>query len=177
MGAHAATSDAGLDIDPGRSGKKSSVKKLLIFVLLPLLLLGGTAGGLIATGIFNPFGGGHEEAGHGQEKKATAPDPASIVFYDMPDLLVNLNGSGKRVSFLKMRVSLELADAKDQAAIQKLAPRVIDSFQVYLRELRADDLRGSAGITRLKEELLRRVNAAVEPAKVRDVLFREMLVQ
>jgi flagellar FliL protein len=176
MGAHAATPDIGLNIEGGGTGKKSSVKKLLIFVLLPILLLGGTAAGLVVTGIFNPFGG-EEAAEHGHEKKAAAPDPANITFYDMPDLLVNLNGSGKRVSFLKMRVSLELADAKDQPAIQKLAPRVIDSFQVYLRELRAEDLRGSAGITRLKEELLRRVNAAVEPVKVRDVLFREMLVQ
>ena len=61
--------------------------------------------------------------------------------------------------------------------LQTLSPRVIDQFQVYLRELRPTDLQGSAGIARLREELLRRVNAAVEPIKVRDLLFREMIVQ
>jgi flagellar FliL protein len=50
-------------------------------------------------------------------------------------------------------------------------------FQVYLRELRPADLEGSAGTFRLKEELLRRVNMAVHPAKVDAVLFKELLVQ
>ena len=39
------------------------------------------------------------------------------------------------------------------------------------------DLRGSAGLYRLREELLVRVNKAAAPAKVSDVLFKEMLVQ
>ena len=56
-------------------------------------------------------------------------------------------------------------------------PRVIDNFQTYLRELRIDDLKGSAGMYRLREELLVRVNAAAAPAKITDVLFKEMLVQ
>jgi flagellar FliL protein len=56
-------------------------------------------------------------------------------------------------------------------------PRIMDNFQVYLRELRIEDLKGSAGMYRLREELLVRVNAAAAPAKVRDVLFKEMLVQ
>ena len=61
--------------------------------------------------------------------------------------------------------------------IEQLRPRIIDNFQVYLRELRIDDLRGSAGIYRLREELLARVNAAVYPARVEQVLFKEVLVQ
>jgi flagellar FliL protein len=40
-----------------------------------------------------------------------------------------------------------------------------------------EDLRGSAGMIRLKEELLRRVNISVQPIEVQDILFKEMLVQ
>jgi len=58
-----------------------------------------------------------------------------------------------------------------------LLPRIIDNFQVYLRELRVGDLKGSAGIYRLREELLTRVNSAIAPSKVKGVLFKEMLVQ
>ena len=47
----------------------------------------------------------------------------------------------------------------------------------FTRELRVEDLRGSAGVQRLREELLMRVNTAVHPIEVRDVLFKEMLVQ
>jgi flagellar protein FliL len=56
-------------------------------------------------------------------------------------------------------------------------PRVVDQFQSYLRELRVDDLHGSAGVLRLKEELLRRINVAAAPYPVKDVLLKEMIVQ
>jgi flagellar FliL protein len=54
---------------------------------------------------------------------------------------------------------------------------VIDSFQTHLREMRPEDLDGSAGMYRLKEELLRRINQAVFPAKVDAILFKELLLQ
>ena len=90
---------------------------------------------------------------------------------------MNLSSTGKRTNYLKIKVSLELSKPEEVPVLQTLAPRVIDNFQIYLRELRTTDLQGSAGLARLREELLRRVNAAVEPIKVRDVLFKEMLVQ
>ena len=61
--------------------------------------------------------------------------------------------------------------------IQPMLPRVMDTFQVFLRELRPTDLEGSAGTYRLKEELTRRVNTAVAPGRITAVLFKEMLVQ
>src|SRR3546814_10609352 len=91
------------------------------------------------------------------------------------EMLVSLNGRGRKPSFLKLRVSLELEKATDQARIQAVMPRIIDNFQVFLRELRIEELQGSQGLYRVKEELLARVNAAAYPTKVKDVLFKEML--
>jgi flagellar FliL protein len=99
------------------------------------------------------------------------------VFFSLGDLLVNLSGEGKHPNYLKVKISLELADEKDAAAMDALKPRIIDNFQVYLRELRIEDLRGSAGLYRLREALLLRVTEAAQPIRVRDVLFQEMLVQ
>ena len=57
-------------------------------------------------------------------------------------------------------------------------PRIEDTFQVYMRELRASDLAGSAGLYRLREELmLRRVNVAIHPARAEAVLFKDVIVQ
>jgi len=58
-----------------------------------------------------------------------------------------------------------------------LLPRIVDNVQVYLRELRAEDLKGSAGTYRLREELLKRINATVAPLRIDDVLFLEILLQ
>ena len=63
------------------------------------------------------------------------------------------------------------------AEIQPLMPRVMDNFQIFLRELRPSDLEGSAGLYRLKEELVRRINAAIYPARVEAILFKDVLVQ
>jgi flagellar FliL protein len=147
-------------------------KKLIIMIAAPLLLLLITGAGLYFTGILGKFLGEKSEA----EVAKEAP-PKQTVFYDLPDLLVNLNGGGKKASFLKMTISLELENQVDVAKLQSVMPRIIDNFQIYLRELRVEDLKGSAGMYRLREELLLRVNAAAAPAKIVDVLFKEMLVQ
>ena len=80
----------------------------------------------------------------------------------MPDVLVNLSSTGNdRTQYLKVKVVLELPDEAMKAQIEPLMPRLMDTFQTYLRELRPTDLDGSAGLYRLKEELTRRVNAAI----------------
>ena len=93
-------------------------------------------------------------------------------------MIVNLNNDGTGGNqFLKLTVALEVADESVMKAIQPRMAKVVDAFQVYLRELRKSDLEGSAGIYRLKEELRRRINVAIFPAQVDAILFKELLVQ
>jgi flagellar FliL protein len=70
-----------------------------------------------------------------------------------------------------------LENDSDEVKIKVLLPRIIDNLQAFLRDLRVEELQGSHGLYRVREELLVRVNAAADPVKVRDVLFQEMLVQ
>lgn len=147
--------------------KKFSGKKLVLFVVLPLVLLIG--GGAAAYFFFFAKGG--------EETAEEAPPATPSVFLDLPDILVNLNADGRQARFLKVSVSIEVGSPEDRAAVETVMPRVVDQFQVYLRELRLDDLRGSAGVYRLRQEMLARVTAAAAPTQIRDVLFREILVQ
>jgi len=154
--------------------ERLSLKFLLLFVGAPLLLLVCATGGLFAAGIW-PFSS--SAVGKEVEQQETVAEPKTTVFVDMPDLLVNLNATGRKTSFLKLSVALELESSGDVPKIKAVMPRVIDNFQVYLRELRAEDIKGSAGMYRLREELLARVTVAAAPVKIQDVLFREVLVQ
>ena len=107
-----------------------------------------------------------------------APPAKPAVFVDLPEVLVNLSNTGSdRTQYLKVKVVLELPDQMLMQQIQPVMPRVLDTFQTYLRELRPTDLDGSSGLYRLKEELTRRVNAAIAPNKVSAVLFKEIVVQ
>ena len=104
--------------------------------------------------------------------------PKAPIFVDVPEVLVNLVGApGERVQYLKMKVVLEVKEEKQVETIKPAMPRVSDIFQTYMRELRASDLSGSAGLFRLKEELTRRVNVAVAPNQVNAVLFKEIVIQ
>ena len=147
------------------SPKKKLPLKLIIMAAAGVLVLGG--GGGAAWYMFS-----HKEA---KPKEAVAK-PA--VFVDVPEVLVNLSNTGSdRTQYLKVKVVLELQDDKLKEQITPVMPRVMDTFQTYLRELRPTDLEGSAGLYRLKEELTRRVNAAIAPNKITAVLFKEIVVQ
>lgn len=132
---------------------------------------------------FGLLGGGHDEkaqaeGGHGGEgggEKGGA-EAKPVQFVDLPEIVVNL-ATPDREQYLKIKVALEVPDAELAEKIKPLMPRVLDTFQTYMRELRPTDLQGSAGMFRLKEELTKRVNVAVYPAKVDAVLFKEIVVQ
>ena len=150
--------------------KRSLMKTLLFFGLPAVLVLAGAA-------YFFLLSGGEEETAEGEHGAAHAEAGPPPTFVDLPDMLVNLTAAGGERAVLKLVVALEVKDPETAAAIEPVMPRVIDNFQVFLRELRVEDLSGSAGMFRLKEELVRRVNLAVAPTEVRDVLFKEMLIQ
>ncbi len=163
--------------------RKFSGKRLVLFILLPILVVAGGGVALFMSGLLDSLLGGGDEAeaeaaavAEGEEGHAEPSDGPGY-FYDLPVMTVNLDTGDRRQSFLSLSISLELDSFADTNTIQQAMPRIIDNFQIYLRELRLEDLRGSAGLYRLREELLRRVNHAVQPGHVRDVLFREMLVQ
>lgn len=151
-------------------------KKLLIMagggVLVLLLAIGGGAYFLLAGSADQPAHG--EKMAKAEHAPIVAPE---VNFYDMPDIVVNIQSADGTPAYLKLGVALELNGPEEQAGLKPLMPRVVDQFQSYLRELRVDDLRGSAGVLRLKEELLRRINVAAAPYKVKDVLLKEMIVQ
>jgi flagellar FliL protein len=147
-------------------GKKKLPLKLIGMIAAGVLLLGG-----VGTAGYMFFG---KSGQHAAKKEAAQP----AVFVDLPDVLVNLSNSGSdRTQYLKMKITLELPNQSLVDKIKPLMPRVMDTFQTYLRELRPTDLDGSAGLYRLKEALTRRVNEAVAPAHITAVLFKEIVVQ
>jgi flagellar FliL protein len=137
-------------------------KFVLIGIASGILLIGGGAGYFMMA------------SGHKEDPAKAAP---KAVFYDLPEMTVNLSASPERPQYLRVKITLEAEDAKIVDAIKPVMPRVVDAFQVHLRELRVNDLEGSAGLFRLREELTRRVNLAIAPNRIRAVLFREIVVQ
>lgn len=194
---------AGADGDATAPKKK---KLPLLFIIAPvaLLVLGG--GGAAAFFMMKPkpaeaHGGAAAEQGHGAEKAekkeekggghggggkegeadpslgVIAAGPDGVTFYTLPDMVMNIQSADSRPTFLKLKLTLEMRDAAVATHLQEEMPRLQDMFTGFVRELRPEDLSGSAGTYQLRAEILRRVNMIAAPGKVDAVLIEEMLVQ
>ena len=121
-----------------------------------------------------------EEKGKAKEAEKGAAvvreGPDGVVFYTMPDVVVNMQTADGRPTFLKLKLTLELPDESAVEQLDPNMPRLQDMFQTFLRELRPEDLSGSQGSYQLRMEILRRVNLVIAPSKANAVLIEEMLI-
>jgi flagellar protein FliL len=152
--------------------KKSGGKKKIILLAVAVLLTGGLAGSWFSGILPRVLGLRHEEPSAQEMAK-----PAIPVFVDLPDMIANLAAAPGKASYVKLQARLEISKQEDADKVKQAMPRLQDMFQTYLREMRPEELRGSAGIYRLREELLGRANVALAPVRVIDVLFTQLLIQ
>ncbi len=154
------------EVEDGAPAKKGIPKLFIIIGAAAVVVLLGGAGLYVFLSSSTPA------------KEETAAAAAAHTFiFNLPPMIVNLNNAEQGAAMMKLGIALEVANEEMMLEIQPRMAKVIDSFQVYLRELRKSDLEGSAGVYRLKEELLRRVNVAIYPSRVESILFKEILVQ
>jgi flagellar FliL protein len=160
------------EIEDGEQPTQAPAKRRLSKRMM--IIVAGAGGALLAAGVASYF------------LFFAAPKPSELnlpavpetFIFNLPTMTVNLNSEGDgNEAFMKLTVALEVESEEMMVEIQPRMAKVVDAFQVYLRELRKSDLEGSAGIYRLKEELRRRINVAIFPAQVESILFREILVQ
>jgi flagellar FliL protein len=156
--------------------------KLIIMIVVPVFLLLGGGAGAYFMGVFSDE---EETSGEAQaEEVEPEPEgmeppvmPENIVFVDLPDLLLNLNVTGRRLRFLKVVTALEVSSEEMAEVVRQMTPRILDNLHLYFRSVSPEELAGPDGVYRIKEDLLVRINDTIQPARVRDVLVKEMLVQ
>ncbi len=153
--------------------------KLIIMIALPVLLLLGGGAGAYFMGVFDDEEAVAEELeAEAEMAEVVVPEmPTDIVFVDLPDLLLNLNVTGKRLRFLKVVTALEVVNEEMAEIVRQMIPRILDNLHLYFRSVRPEELAGPDGVYRIKEDLLIRINDTIDPASIRDVLVKEMLVQ
>jgi flagellar FliL protein len=181
-----------LQIEGGEPKKKGLPLKMLIIAGAAgvLVLGGGGAGAFMLLGHKDPAkAGAHKEKpkkkkegkeAEGKPGDKNAPQitdgPDGVVFYTLPDMVVNMQTADGKPTFLKLKLTFELPDHDTADALEPNRPRLQDMFTTFLRELRPEDLAGSQGSYQLRLEILRRVNLVIAPAKINAVLIEEMLV-
>ncbi|WP_395391361.1 flagellar basal body-associated FliL family protein [Novosphingobium sp. BL-8A] len=160
------------------SSKPSRKRMIVIGAAVAVLLIGGGAGYYGYT----KFAGGSSSGGHASESVSAEggsgeAKPGKASYVEVPSMVVNLRGSDASARFLKLRFILVAADDSKADAVKEKLPLVLDALQPFLRELRPDDLDGSAAVFRIKEEMLRRSTQALGPGMVSDVLIQDLIQQ
>src|SRR5207244_1023343 len=147
-------------------------RRRLILLAAPGVLVAGVGPTLWFTGVLpRLFGMNHAEPA-AESARSQVP-----IYVDLPEMVANLNSNPHRPNYVKLVARLEVGQQEDVERVKLAMPRLQDLFQTYLREMRPEELRGSAGTYRLREELIARANLAAAPARISDVLFTQMLIQ
>lgn len=148
--------------------QKKGGKKRLVVIAAAAAVVGGIGAGAWFAGLI-----GH--GGHHAAVAVAAPEVPTLV--DLPDMISNLDTGGRRASFVKLHVKVQVNHAADVAAIRTAEPELVDIVQTYLREMRPEELRGGEGVYRLREALMNRLDGRLAPVEVTDLLFTQLLVQ
>ena len=156
-------------------GKPPKKKGKLLLIAVPVLLIAIGAGGWF-SGLIPSMLGSKPSPGKSSGKQETSA-LAPPIYIDIPEIVSNLNVPGKRPSYMKMHAKLEVSGHSDEGPVAAAMPRIQDLFQTYLRDMRPEELRGSEGSYRLREELISRATIAAYPAHVTDVLFIELIIE
>lgn len=151
----------------------SAIKSILGSVGIAVLL-GGVVAGIVFV---SPFGGSTQceavaTVADTHEKKTKSFD--DIVYVNLEPLIISL-GPNANAEYLKITVSLETT--KDHAkTAEHLQPHFRDVLNMYLRAVDEKDLVEPFAMTRLRAQMLRRMQTVASSDIVSDILITDFVL-
>lgn len=166
-----------LDAEDENANKKIDKKKILIF-LLPILIVIGLIVSFYSVfsqkinpndnlpyNVVNKPGDGAGDAGK------------VLIFYDLPEISVQVKNGAGGSDLAKIRLSVELSSVEDVKIVEGVMPQINDAVIAHTIELTSDELSGANGLYRLKDELLYRTNLIADPVKVNNINIKSFEIQ
>jgi len=162
--------------DPKGAEKPKTNKKLLIIIAAVVLLLAGVGAGVF----FYVSGGDADEALAQAQEKADASgakDSTAIgPMVEVPDFIINILDE-KDSRYLKAALTLELDDPMSVPEVEQRMPQIRDAILLHVGNKTFGEVRDLQGKLQLRAELIARINALLQNAKVTKVYFTDFVVQ
>ncbi|MEM9968410.1 MAG: flagellar basal body-associated FliL family protein [Pseudomonadota bacterium] len=149
--------------------KKASKLPLVIGLLLAIV---GGGGGFYAT--WSGMILGESTAQEPDKQDDALPKEPEVAYVQIDPLVISLRPPAT-AKHLRFRANLEIVP-EAQAEIEKLLPRVTDVLNSYLRALEPADLEDPSALTRMRAQMLRRVQVVVGRDKINDLLIMEFVL-
>lgn len=149
--------------------------KKLPLILGLVLAIAGASGGYYASSSGLLFG--HAESSHagayGTPEARAEPLP-DIAFVAIEPITISLAGN-KYVRHLRFRSQLEVNGAY-QKDVELILPRIVDVLNSYLRALDVTEFEKAQALTKLRGQMLRRVQVVAGQGRIRDLLVMEFVL-
>lgn len=159
--------DSGRAAAGGRVRVRTPGKHIVLFGLAVTFMLGLSTTALRSGKVSIPDYHFSVEAG---EKGPLYAPPLDY----LTDLAPDASG---RSAFLKARLKIVARDREALSVLIKREPFIQERVGFFLRGLTPEDFEGSAGMERVKSEILKRVNIAAAPDAASEVVFEDLVIQ
>ncbi|MCL6558644.1 MAG: flagellar basal body-associated FliL family protein [Firmicutes bacterium] len=153
--------------NPPKGGGK---KRLLLVLVLCVVLGGGLGYGALRFFHVLPSGGAGEKAAREARHEHTEK-------LDLGDKVVNL-ANGESGRYLRVRVVLEYpAQKKLSEEVKDRQPMITEKVLNIFRSKRAEEILPVKNQEKVKEDILKAINADLQQGKISQVYFTDFLVQ
>ncbi len=161
----------GEEPDGEEAEKGGGKKKLILIIAVAVFLIAGGVMAAFFMGFLDPLLGIEDEA------KVEAPPPLlPTIYYDLPEIMVDLKSNGRRTRYIKVTVIAEISKTFEPR-IGELKIKIKDRFQSWLRQQTREGLSGTAGTEMMRAGLLVVLNKILAPDYAKSILFKEILLQ
>ena len=151
--------------------KGGGKKKLFLFLVLGVLIIA-----IAGAGLFLFLGKKGHEAEEMKSGKKGKKKIENTVFMDFDPVIVNLlDPTGKR--YLQVRMSIEVADKKDEAEIKKKEPMVKDVILHTLSGKTVEEVIMPEAKEKIKQDLIKKINEALGDELVLNVYITQYIVE
>jgi len=110
------------------------------------------------------------------EEAKKPPKDMKGYLYTMDPFVVNL-ANPDLPRYLKVKIELESQESKPNEEFDKRQPQIRDTILLILTGKTSKEISDSEGKTRLKQEILLKVNQSLRGVKIKAIYFTEFVVQ
>jgi flagellar FliL protein len=154
------------------SERRLSIKRLVLFVFMPLVLLIGAAVGVMTSGLLKG------------DKPDEPPPPPKVDltklpggYVDVPDLIINMRGADGSARLLIMQVTMHLELADNRPLVQAELPKVQSALILFLRKQDPDALYTASSVETLRQQMEKLASEAIKPQKLTGLTIGRMQIR
>jgi flagellar basal body-associated protein FliL len=151
------------------------MKKKIIFSSILLVILALWLG--VRQYYLKEYSTIHKSFFNSNKNKSKISAHSTDAFLSLKPFIVNLNSNDTTPHFISLSIDLQLKDKNHIPIINSKMFIIRDVIEAYLRKFSYKDLQGDAGIDRLRQGIISKIDEIIDPYHVKDLLFQNLLVQ